>query len=35
MIVNTEIIKTPIDRIRAINRTRRLITDTQTIILDW
>ena len=28
-------IKTPIDRICAINRTRRLITDTQTITLDW
>ena len=28
-IIITAIIKTPIDRIRAINRTRRLITDTQ------
>ncbi len=28
-------IKTPIDCIRAINRTRWLITDTQTITLDW
>ncbi len=28
-------IKTPIDRIRAIIRLRLLITDTQTITLDW
>ncbi len=35
MIILIPIIKTPIDRVRAIIRIRPLITDTQTNTLDW